>query len=143
MYKALKVGQDTHRLREGAARPCNTRHKTYGEVANQTANPRELEADLLLNAAARLQAVRDGWDSKRTPSSTRRCIYNRKLWSIFLTSATSPDNPLPAASARTSPISACSSSTRPCRCMADPKPEALGSLISINRELAAGLLGRA
>jgi len=26
---------------------------------------------------------------------------------------------------------------------ADPKPETLGSLININRELAAGLLGRA
>jgi flagellar protein FlaF len=26
---------------------------------------------------------------------------------------------------------------------ADPKPESLGSLININRELAAGLLGRA
>jgi flagellar protein FlaF len=27
--------------------------------------------------------------------------------------------------------------------LADPRPETLGSLISINRELAAGLLGRA
>jgi hypothetical protein len=27
--------------------------------------------------------------------------------------------------------------------MADPRPESLGSLININRELAAGLLGRA
>ena len=27
--------------------------------------------------------------------------------------------------------------------LADPKPQNLGSLISINRELAAGLLGRA
>jgi hypothetical protein len=40
------------------------RHATraYGAIANQTANPRELEADLLLNAAARLQAIRDGWN---------------------------------------------------------------------------------
>ena len=39
------------------------RHATraYGAIANQTANPRELEADLLLSAAARLQAIRDGW----------------------------------------------------------------------------------
>ena len=38
--------------------------KTYGAIANQTANPRELEADLLLKAAARLQAIHDGWDSQ-------------------------------------------------------------------------------
>ena len=34
----------------------------YGTVAKQIANPRELEADLLLKAAARLQAIRDAWD---------------------------------------------------------------------------------
>ena len=39
--------------------------KTYGAIAAQTANPRELEADLLLNAAARLQAIHDGWDAKQ------------------------------------------------------------------------------
>ena len=33
--------------------------KTYGAIAKQTASPRKLEADLLLDAAARLQAVRD------------------------------------------------------------------------------------
>ena len=36
--------------------------KTYGAIAAQTANPRELEADLLLNAAARLQAIHDGYE---------------------------------------------------------------------------------
>ncbi|HEY6027568.1 MAG TPA: flagellar biosynthesis regulator FlaF, partial [Pseudolabrys sp.] len=39
--------------------------RTYGAVAKQTANPRELEADLLLDAAARLQAIRDGWDRRQ------------------------------------------------------------------------------
>ena len=39
--------------------------QAYGAIAKKTANPRELEADLLLEAAARLQAVRDAWDSKR------------------------------------------------------------------------------
>ena len=37
--------------------------QAYGKVANQTSSPRELEADLLLKAAARLQAVSDGWDA--------------------------------------------------------------------------------
>ncbi len=47
--------------------------QAYGAVAKKTANPRELEADLLLKAAARLQTVHDGWDEQQVPSSTRRC----------------------------------------------------------------------
>jgi flagellar protein FlaF len=69
--------------------------QTYGAVAKQTANPRELEADLLLTAAARLQAIHDGWESRR-PELDAALVYNRKLWSIFVTSATSVENPLPA-----------------------------------------------
>ena len=68
--------------------------RAYGAIANQTANPRELEADLLLNAAARLQAIRDGWNDK-SPELDAALLFNRKLWSIFVTSATSPENPLP------------------------------------------------
>ena len=37
--------------------------QAYQTVAKQTASPRELEADLLLKAASRLQAIQDGWDS--------------------------------------------------------------------------------
>jgi flagellar protein FlaF len=69
--------------------------RAYGKVANQTASPRELEADLLLSAAARLQAIRDGWDDK-SPDLDAALLYNRKLWSVFVTSATSTENPLPA-----------------------------------------------
>ena len=47
--------------------------QAYEAVARQIANPRELEADLLLQAAARLQAVHDGWEGKQFPSSTTRC----------------------------------------------------------------------
>ena len=37
--------------------------QTYKSVARQTSSPRELEASLLLQAAARLQSVHDTWDS--------------------------------------------------------------------------------
>jgi len=65
--------------------------RAYGAIANKTANPRELEADLLLSAAARLQAIRDGWNDKN-PELDGALLFNRKLWSIFVTSATSPEN---------------------------------------------------
>ena len=63
----------------------------YGTVAKQYANPRELEADLLLKAAARLQAIHDAWDRSK-PDLDEALLYNRKLWSIFLTSVTEPES---------------------------------------------------
>ena len=67
--------------------------QAYGAVARQIANPRELEADLLLQAASQLQAVYDGWDGKRSELDVA-LRYNRKLWSIFLTAVTSPEHAL-------------------------------------------------
>jgi flagellar protein FlaF len=116
--------------------------RAYGAIANQTANPRELEADLLLNAAARLQAIRDGWADKK-PELGAALLFNRKLWSIFVTSATSPENPLPASLRQNVANLGIFVFKQTLTTLADPKPENLGSLISINRELAAGLLTRA
>ena len=73
--------------------------KAYGAIAQQTANPRELEVQLLLRAASRLQAVHDDWERQRT-SLDQALHYNRKLWTIFLTSVTSGDNPLASSKAR-------------------------------------------
>jgi flagellar protein FlaF len=116
--------------------------RAYGKVANQTASPRELEADLLLSAAARLQAIRDGWDDK-SPDLDAALLYNRKLWSVFVTSATSTENPLPAGLRQNVANLGIFVFKQTMAVLADPKPENLGSLININRELAAGLLARA
>ena len=116
--------------------------QTYDAVAKQIAKPRELEADLLLNAAARLQAIHDGWDS-RWPELDAALVYNRRLWSIFVSSATSPDNPLPPGVRQNVANLGIFVFNHTLEIMANPRPESLGSLISINRELAAGLLGRA
>ena len=115
--------------------------QAYGSVAKQIVNPRELEADLLLTAAARLQAIHDGWDSRR-PDLDAALVYNRKLWSIFVTSATSTENPLPAPIRQNVANLGLFVFNHTLAIQADPKPESLGSLININRELAAGLLGR-
>lgn len=116
--------------------------RAYGAVANQTASPRELEADLLLSAAARLQAIRDGWTDK-SPELDAALLYNRKLWSIFVTSATSAETKLPANLRQNVANLGIFVFKQTLAVLADPKPENLGSLININRELAAGLLARA
>lgn len=116
--------------------------QAYGAVARQIANPRELEADLLLRAASQLQAVHDRWDGKRTELDVA-LRYNRKLWSVFLSAVTSPEHGLPAAVRQNVANLGLFVMNQTVILLKDPKPEQLRSLININRELAAGLLGRA
>jgi flagellar biosynthesis activator protein FlaF len=119
-----------------------TAAQAYGTVAKKIVNPRELEADLLLKAASQLQAVHDAWDERR-PALGDALLYNRKLWSIFLTSVTSPDHPLPTTIRQNVANLGVFVMNSTVAMMTNPRREQLGSLININRELAAGLLGRA
>jgi flagellar biosynthesis activator protein FlaF len=116
--------------------------QAYGAVAKQVASPRDLEADLLLRAASRLQAVQDGWDKTR-PDLSAALHYNRKLWTIFLASVTSPQNPLPAEIRQNVANLGVFVAHRTIELLAKPQPEQLSSLIRINRQLAAGLRGSA
>ena len=116
--------------------------KAYGAVAQQTSNPREREADLLLDAAARLQMIQDGWDARQSELNAA-LLNNRKLWTIFMSSATSPDNPLPIGVRQNVVNLGLFVLKQTVATLANPRPESLRSLININRELAAGLLNRA
>ena len=115
--------------------------QAYGKVAKQTSSPRDLEADLLLKAAARLQAISDNWDTKAREVDDA-LLYNRRLWSIFLTSVTEQDNPLPAQVRQNVANLGIFVMNQTLSLMAEPKREKLAPLININRELAAGLMGR-
>jgi flagellar protein FlaF len=116
--------------------------QVYGKVAKETASPRELDANLLLRAAARLQAIRDGWDAKAKELDDA-LLYNRKLWSIFLTSVTRDDNPLPREIRQNIANLGVFVMNQTVALGTDRRPERLGSLIAVNRERAAGLLARA
>jgi flagellar protein FlaF len=115
--------------------------QTYGKVANQTANQRDLEASLLLRAASRLQAVQDGWDGKRDELG-EALLYNRRLWTIFMASVTRDDNPLPRPVRQDVANLGLFVFRHTLSLIADPRPEYLGCLVNINRQLAAGLQGR-
>jgi flagellar protein FlaF len=114
--------------------------QAYRTIARQTASPRDLEADLLLKAASRLQTIKDGWDDAKGALDDA-LLYNRKLWSIFLTSATSDENPLPTDVRQNVANLGLFVMNQTMSVLADPKPERLNTLININRELAAGLRG--
>jgi flagellar biosynthesis activator protein FlaF len=114
----------------------------YGKVAKETASPRELEANLLLRAAARFQSVKDS-GAENDKEFDDALMFNRKLWSIFLTSVTQPDNPLPASIRQNIANLGLFVMSHTVVLSAEKRRDGLTSLISINRELAAGLLGRA
>jgi flagellar protein FlaF len=101
-----------------------------------------MEAGLLLKAAARLQSVSDSWGGDNREHVEDALLYNRKLWSIFLTSVTRQDNPLPDLVRQNVANLGVFVMKQTLSLMAEPKREKLGALISINRELAAGLMGR-
>src|SRR5262245_19467436 len=115
--------------------------KAYGAVAQQTASPRDLEANLLLKAASRLQAVHDQWDGERAKLDSA-LLFNRKLWTVFLASATNKENPLPAEVRQNVANIGIFVMSQTMALMGNPRREQLPGLININRELAAGLRGR-
>ena len=115
--------------------------KAYRAVAKEIASPRELEASLLLKAAARLQAVVDSWDQNRSDLDGA-LLYNRKLWTVFLGSAMNDDNPLPVEIRQNVANLGMYIMSQTIAVTSDPKVEIVNSLVNINRELAAGLRGQ-
>jgi flagellar protein FlaF len=120
--------------------------QAYKSVARQTSSPRELEATLLLQAAARLQAGQETWGDM--PGGVKAklddaLLYNRKLWSVFVSDMADANHPMPRELRQNFVNIGLFVMNHTVSVMSNPRPERLGSLININREIAAGLLGRA
>jgi flagellar protein FlaF len=119
----------------------NTRTKAYKKVARQIASPREVEADLLMGAATRLQAVLDDWEGSKHDFNAA-LLQNRKLWAIFLTDVTSNDSPLPIEIRQNVANLGMFVINHTLAISRKPQPDQLSVLININRQIAAGLQGR-
>src|SRR5919202_2258541 len=94
----------------------------YSKIAQATQSPRELEATILMKAATRLQAIREDWDGRRAELD-EALTFNRKLWTILVTSATDADNPLPQAIKNNIANLAMFVFERTVTLMLEPKPE--------------------
>jgi flagellar biosynthesis activator protein FlaF len=116
----------------------NTAAQLYASTAQKTSSPRNLEADLLMKAAAKLQRVCEDWANMR-PELDAALLYNRRLWTIFVTSATRPENPLPRQIKQNIANLSLFIFNQTLNIQTDPRPEKLPALININREIAAGL----
>jgi flagellar protein FlaF len=118
--------------------------QAYAKTAQATGNPRELEAQLLLRAAAKLQAIKDGGPGIGADivSAIR---YNRRLWLVFANSIGKPENPLPREIKQNVANLANFIIKHSMNLESDTAhaPKRIGVLININREIAAGLRARA
>jgi flagellar biosynthesis activator protein FlaF len=113
----------------------------YAKVAQTALSGRELEAAILMKAATRLQRIRDDWEGKRADLD-EALKYNRKLWTVLVTSVTSPESLLPQPIKHNIANLALFIFNQTMAVISEPKPEKLGILVSINREVAAGLRTR-
>lgn len=116
--------------------------QAYARVSTTTASPREIEAQALLKAANKLQDIMTNPDTtgERT---TEALLFNRKLWSIFVGEAMRDDNPQPQAIRQNIANIGVFVLSQTAALQLNPQREQFKSLIEINRNLAAGLSGRA
>jgi flagellar protein FlaF len=116
--------------------------QAYQRTTKVVETARERESALLMKAAAELQKVKDGWPGSHgalKPALT----FNRKLWTIFMSSVSSADNPLPVEIRENIANLGMfiMNQTREILLEPNPEPQKLDVLVSLNRQLAAGLRG--
>ena len=115
--------------------------QTYASVANTTASPREVEAKALLMAANKLQAVMTNADATFEQAS-EALMFNRKLWSIFLSEAQRDENPQPLDVRQNIANISIFVLSHTAALQISPQRDHFKPLIEINRNIAAGLSGR-
>ncbi len=116
-------------------------YASAAKSAQATVSPRELEASLLIKAATRLQSMADDWDGRRHDLDDA-LAYNRKLWTLLVSAVIAEDNPLPVGIKQNILALANFIFNHTFQMISDPQQHRLGVLVTINRDVAAGLRGR-
>ncbi len=116
--------------------------QAYARVANTTASPRDIEAQALLMAANKLQAVMTNADATFAQTS-EALMFNRKLWTIFLSEARRDENPQPLDVRQNIANISIFVLSQTAALQISPQRDHFKPLIEINRNIAAGLGGRA
>ena len=116
--------------------------QAYTRVATATSSPRDAEAQALLKAANKLQAVVSN-DEATFEQKHEALMFNRKLWTIFLSEAMRDENPQPLEVRQNIANIGIFVLTQTAALQISPQREHIKPLIEINRNIAAGLSGRA
>jgi flagellar biosynthesis activator protein FlaF len=116
--------------------------RAYQQAAKVVESPRQRESALLMKAAANLQKVKDEWNISTDAELKTALTFNRKLWTIFMSSVTKDDSPLPA-DVRQNIANLgmfVMNQTREIL-VGVPQPSQLDVLVRLNRQIASGLRG--
>lgn len=103
---------------------------------------REVEASVLTKAALMLKNCKEDWDSSDRETKLEEALkFNQLIWSLFEADLVKEDNPLPK-NLRLDILSlGAYIDKRIFDIIAFPEPEKLDTVIDINLNLAAGLMG--
>ena len=114
--------------------------RTYNNIGKITSTPRETEARILIQGAAKLHRCVEEWDvngSKRPLYDA--LIYNRKIWTLFQSELSKESSPQPTG-IRKNLLSLSIYINKQIRAaMEEPSREKLNSILDINMIIAKGL----
>jgi len=116
--------------------------QAYARTSQTTAAPREIEAQALLMAARKLRDVQSNWVGPDR-NMHKALLFNRRLWTIFMSAAEANDNPQPLQVRQNIANIAVFVMSQTVEMQLNPDPAKLKSLIEINCNIAAGLAGQA
>src|SRR3989442_8509914 len=111
--------------------------QAYARTSQTTASPREIEAQALLKAARQLQDVQANWAGPDN-NMQQALLFNRRLWSIFMSAAETNDNPQPLEIRQNIANIGVFVMKQTLEMQIHPDPAKLKSLIDINCNLPAG-----
>ena len=115
--------------------------QAYARTSQTTASPREIEAQALLKAARQLQEIQNNWNGPDR-NMHKALMFNRRLWTIFLSAAEANDNPNSLEVRQNIANIGVFVMKQTLDMQVNPDPAKLKSLIDINCNIAAGLAGR-
>jgi flagellar biosynthesis activator protein FlaF len=112
----------------------------YKQVQKTGMNDREIEAAVLMKAAAMLKQCQAHWDdSLRGGSLDKALRYNQQVWTVFQVAVTEENNPLPEALKQNILQLSVFIDRRIFEVMCYPDAQKVDILIKINTNLALGL----
>ena len=116
--------------------------QAYSRTSHATGTAREIEAQALLKAAKQLRDVQANWAGPDM-NMHKALLFNRRLWTIFMSAAESNDNPQPIEVRQNIANIGVFVMKQTVDMQMAPDPSKLKPLIDINCNLAAGLAGKA
>lgn len=119
-------------------KPAGGGYGAYKQTQQQGEDYRVTEAQALLRCAGLLEEAQKADVSYMDYAAAVR--HNQELWTLFQAALVEPDNPLPPHLKDTLKGLSIYIDRRTLRALADHKAELLNILITINKEIAAGLM---